>query len=349
MEKTYLQLKPLVNNYSHHNENKATFFFNPSLQLPLTINKSDNGHEQESYAVADKAIQAEQPFISPKSLTVTQVQRKCTTCEEKEKKAHRKESNSSEITAGNDLENYIDNLNNGGAPLSDESKNFYEPRFGYDFSNVKIHTDSVAAKSAEGINALAYTSGNNIVFNSGQYSPNTNRGKRLLGHELAHVVQQGGADIKKGEKWDAFWDAGPIDAYRAKQLADEALAAAQAKAASFPDGNKGLHNGSADAWRHCYWNCRMTEVIGEEDASEIAANHEKYGGNATAERMMDTWNNEEGRSCSGDCDKCCEDKFYASKLWVLYDGDTKVGISNPKHLKPGSGGTSAGGTKYEKY
>lgn len=73
-----------------------------------------------------------------------------------------------------------------------ETKQFFEPKFGYDFSNVKVHIDSVAAKSAQSVNALAYTTGNNIVFDSGQYAPQTDTGKKLLAHELTHVVQQGG-------------------------------------------------------------------------------------------------------------------------------------------------------------
>jgi hypothetical protein len=88
------------------------------------------------------------------------------------------------------LESYVGNLDNSGQPLSDKTRNFYESRMGQDFSQVKIHTDSVAAESAQSINALAYTSGNNVVFNNGQYSPDTDDGKRLLGHELTHVVQQ---------------------------------------------------------------------------------------------------------------------------------------------------------------
>jgi hypothetical protein len=74
--------------------------------------------------------------------------------------------------------------------LSNEARNFYEPRFGYDFSQVKVHTDTVAAKSAQSINALAYTSGNNIVFNHNQFNENSENGKKLLAHELTHVVQQ---------------------------------------------------------------------------------------------------------------------------------------------------------------
>jgi hypothetical protein len=65
-----------------------------------------------------------------------------------------------------------------------------EPRFGQDFSNVRVHTNDDAARSARDVNALAYTAGQNIAFGSGQYTPSTSRGQRLIAHELAHVVQQ---------------------------------------------------------------------------------------------------------------------------------------------------------------
>src|SRR3569833_3131308 len=82
--------------------------------------------------------------------------------------------------------------NVGGQSLDSATRNFMEPKFGYDFSNVKIHNDSAAHKSASNINALAYTHGNNIVFGEGQYQPHTPAGKQLLAHELTHVVQQQG-------------------------------------------------------------------------------------------------------------------------------------------------------------
>ncbi len=65
-----------------------------------------------------------------------------------------------------------------------------EPRFGHDFSKVRVHIDEQAAESAQSVNALAYTMGRNIVFSTGQYTPETSTGKRLLAHELTHVVQQ---------------------------------------------------------------------------------------------------------------------------------------------------------------
>ena len=110
---------------------------------------------------------------------------------------HRKESNIAETTGSNELDNYVSSLNSLGQPLSESSRQFFEPRFGQDFSNVKIHTDSVAAKSAQSINALAYTTGNNIVFNHGQYSPNSESGQKLMAHELTHVVQQGNLSLNR--------------------------------------------------------------------------------------------------------------------------------------------------------
>jgi hypothetical protein len=129
-------------------------------------------------------------FFSPAAIPINLIQRKCAHCEDEEKKMQRKEINGEEVTADEGFENYIGNLSSGGQPLSNEVRNFYEPRLGYDFSNVKIHTGTVAAKSAQSINALAYTSGNNIVFNSGEYNPQTGAGKKLLAHELTHIAQQ---------------------------------------------------------------------------------------------------------------------------------------------------------------
>jgi hypothetical protein len=77
-----------------------------------------------------------------------------------------------------------------GQPLDNPTRTFMEPRFGQDFSNVRVHTNDDAARSARDVNALAYTAGQNIAFASGQYAPSTSRGQRLIAHELAHVVQQ---------------------------------------------------------------------------------------------------------------------------------------------------------------
>jgi hypothetical protein len=84
-----------------------------------------------------------------------------------------------------------DVLNSSGQPLDAGTRAFMEPRFGHDFSRVRVHTDARAVESAHAVNALAYTVGRDVVFGAGQYAPGTMEGKRLMAHELTHVVQQG--------------------------------------------------------------------------------------------------------------------------------------------------------------
>jgi hypothetical protein len=81
-------------------------------------------------------------------------------------------------------------LRSPGRPLDHGPRVFFESRFGHDFSKVRIHTDRKAAESAEAVKAFAYAAGSHVVFAHGQYSPADGRGRHLLAHELAHVVQQ---------------------------------------------------------------------------------------------------------------------------------------------------------------
>jgi hypothetical protein len=85
-------------------------------------------------------------------------------------------------------------LHSPGQPLDLETRSKLEPRFGHDFSHVRIHTDTKANESAQAVSAQAYTLGHNIVFGAGQYSPQSQQGLGLLAHELTHVVQQGTID-----------------------------------------------------------------------------------------------------------------------------------------------------------
>lgn len=82
-------------------------------------------------------------------------------------------------------------LASAGTPLDTATRGFMESRFGHDFSQVRIHADGNAAASARAVHAHAYTLGQDIVFDAGRYAPQTDGGRRLLAHELAHVVQQG--------------------------------------------------------------------------------------------------------------------------------------------------------------
>jgi Holliday junction resolvase-like predicted endonuclease len=81
-------------------------------------------------------------------------------------------------------------LRSPGQPLDKATREFMEPRFGQDFSSVRVHTGAKAAESAKAVQAKAYTVGQNVVFGAGAFAPGAEAGQRLLGHELAHVVQQ---------------------------------------------------------------------------------------------------------------------------------------------------------------
>lgn len=83
-----------------------------------------------------------------------------------------------------------------GTPLDTATRGFMEQRFGHDFGRVRIHADGAAAAAARAVQARAWTLGPDIAFASGQYAPSTGEGRRLLAHELAHVVQQQAAPAR---------------------------------------------------------------------------------------------------------------------------------------------------------
>jgi Domain of unknown function (DUF4157) len=169
------------------NQKSRSLFFTPPVQPKLTINQPNDFFEQEADAAADKVMgmpAGENHFFNPVNIS----QRKCALCEDEEKVQMKNNGGISSGIQAPPIVNEV--ISSGGQPLDTATRKFFEPRLNYDFSNVKVHTDSAASKSAQSINALAYTSGNNIVFNKGEYSPQTDNGKRLLGHELTHVVQQ---------------------------------------------------------------------------------------------------------------------------------------------------------------
>jgi Domain of unknown function (DUF4157) len=87
----------------------------------------------------------------------------------------------------------VDSFRGGGQPLPGSVRSFFEPRFGRDFSDVRVHFDSRANEAASAVQARAFTLGRDVVFDTGQYAPQTEEGQRLLAHELAHVAQQGQA------------------------------------------------------------------------------------------------------------------------------------------------------------
>jgi hypothetical protein len=149
-----------------------------TLQAKLKIGKPDDKYEQEADRIADQIMRMPEPRIS----------RQTEEEEEKLVQPRRNISTAAGVTSG--IESSINSLKGGGQPLPESIRNYFEPRFGSSFSQVRVHNNSQAAHIAKSIDAKAFTTGKNIVFGAGQYSPQTTEGKTLLGHELTHVVQQ---------------------------------------------------------------------------------------------------------------------------------------------------------------
>lgn len=117
------------------------------------------------------------------------IHRKCDICEDEGEKIQRKPLPSQGSIPSQPPTHVQSAINSIGSPLDRATRNFFEPRLGYDLSEVRVHAEGSAAESASTLNARAYTLGNDIVFGTGEYQPDSESGKHLLAHELAHVTQ----------------------------------------------------------------------------------------------------------------------------------------------------------------
>jgi Domain of unknown function (DUF4157) len=163
-----------------------------SLQAKLVVGRSDDPLEHEADRVADHVMRMSDPAANRYANAPKAAQRKCAACEEAEQLAKRGTdpdvAKEGRATPGSVTES----LASPGRPLDSATRAFFEPRFGRDFSQVRVHDDDRANKSAHAIGALAYTVGSNIAFAAGNYGPGTDAGRSLLAHELTHVAQQSG-------------------------------------------------------------------------------------------------------------------------------------------------------------
>lgn len=144
------------------------------LQQKLTIGASNDPLEQEADRIADQIIAG--PASSYVNPTPPRIQRFI---------GHAA-SQVGEAPASVDRV-----LSSSGRPLDPSLQRDMGQRFGYDFSDVRVHTGTDAEQSARDVSAHAYTVGHNVVFGAGQFALGSNEGRRLIAHELTHVVQQG--------------------------------------------------------------------------------------------------------------------------------------------------------------
>ena len=161
-----------------------------TLRAKLATSVPGDFHENEADRIAAEVMSA--PESSPQSACRCGAQ--CPRCKAgppapTQSRIQRKTVRPATVS-GNVMPAVGNTLRDGGQPLEAEARDFFEARFGYDFSRVRVHTGARAADSAVALGALAYTVGTDIAFGEGRYAPQTAAGRMLLAHELAHVVQQ---------------------------------------------------------------------------------------------------------------------------------------------------------------
>lgn len=162
-----------------------------TLQTRLTVNASRDTQEQEADRVADQVMRLPEGSAGPKP---TMDGGTCDTRGAEQGHEHEQMhlKSTESVGRGRTVPPIVDEvLRSPGQPLDEHTRTFMEPRFGLDFSDVRVHTNARAAESARAIDALAYTVGRQIVFAAGKYVPRMGAVSKLLAHELTHVVQQG--------------------------------------------------------------------------------------------------------------------------------------------------------------
>lgn len=177
----------------------------PSLIQPkLTVSQPGDPYEQEADRVADQVMRMPEPALQRTCATCAAGSASCPKCEESQAGlVQRKAEHNSGSTGGSVADGFVQGLGSG-RPLDAPTRLFMASRFGQDFGHVRVYTDDRAAKSAQAVNAVAYTLGNAVVFAPGRYTPDTTEGRRLLSHELTHVVQQSGTGLRLQRQTEDF-------------------------------------------------------------------------------------------------------------------------------------------------
>ncbi len=159
------------------------------IQRKLAVGSTDDPLEHEADRIADHVMRMPVPGVAA-TPTPPRISRKCAECEEEQEKLQRKEARTANANASEAPASAHEALRSRGQPLDAQTRAFFEPRFGRDFSSVRVHTHGRAAAAAADIQARAYTWRNDIAFAAGEFSPGSLEGRRLIAHELAHVAQQ---------------------------------------------------------------------------------------------------------------------------------------------------------------
>lgn len=160
------------------------------IQAKLNVSEPNDPDEQEADRVADQIMDMPEPAVQRECVTCAP-KTPCSKCDVETINRNVAPGHSPEASVG--FSAHIASLHGGGQPLPASTRAFFEPRFGTDLSRVRLHTDKQAAQSAMSIQARAFAIGQHVVFGPGEFMPESREGRKLLAHELAHIVQTGQA------------------------------------------------------------------------------------------------------------------------------------------------------------
>jgi hypothetical protein len=177
-----------------------------NVQAKLTVGAADDPFELEADDVADKVMNMQ----TPQTTAQRQIPEEEEELQPKPITLRQPVDPSKSFEAGSNVEQAIQSQSGGGSPLPGEVRSFMEPRFGADFSNVHVHAGSDASQLNKELSAQAFTHGQDIFMGEWKYNPGTVDGKRLLAHELTHVVQQTGGKVRRQSQDEEELQAKPV-------------------------------------------------------------------------------------------------------------------------------------------
>ena len=183
------------------NETSAVGFARDFTRIPASSDRSagpeigaeDDPLEHEADRIAERALRDPRASrLGAAAQSAPRLQRRCAACQERDEEELRRSPAVLSSPVRDRAPAIVTEIlrSGGGRPLDRRARTFFERRFNHDFSRVRIFSGDSAARSAEAVNAKAFTLGHSIVFGAGEYAPQTIAGRHLLAHELAHVVQQ---------------------------------------------------------------------------------------------------------------------------------------------------------------
>ncbi len=196
-----------------------------NIQARLTVGPVGDHYEREADNVADQVMKMPAPQATPRpasvqrsigedaqavqtkplTATITPLVQRAAPEEEEEGVQAKPQEPGAGFEAGRAVEGQLRTLKGGGSPLSTDVRAYMEPRFGADFSAVRVHTDGQAAQLNRQLSAQAFTHGKDIYMPADKYAPDSEGGRRLLAHELTHVIQQGGTNDRIA-RWGGMGD-----------------------------------------------------------------------------------------------------------------------------------------------